>query len=201
MKYIFRISILVFTIYSCKAQTPVLSLKNPGIYQDGAYYKDLDNELDKYVGTWVHQNGNTELVLSFIKKEQTFNGSWYKDSLLGEYKYIENGTEIMNFLPRLTDPNVNDGQHYVRFSSFYKKMEHPSCEDCSVTERRLQMHFRDPAPDRKHFSNYIILRHIVENGVEKIVAYLTGPQGSYSIADGQPFDIRVPSGYYTLMRQ
>ncbi|MEY8849926.1 DUF6705 family protein [Psychroserpens sp. XS_ASV72] len=200
MKNTFLILISILTI-SSKAQNPVLPLKGSGAFQENAYYKDLDNEFDKYVGTWVFQNGDTQLVLKFIQKEQIFNGEWYQDELIGEYKYVENGVEIMDFLPRLTNPNINDAQHYISFSSFYKKLAYPSCEDCPTSERRVQMFFNDPAPDRKHFSNYIILRHIVENGVEKIVAYLTEPQGSYSIADGQPFDIRVPSGYYTLTRQ
>nr|WP_033959641.1 DUF6705 family protein [Psychroserpens jangbogonensis] len=55
---------LIVTVFACKAQTPVVSLDT--YYQDtveGAYFKDLNNELNKFVGTWVYNDGNTTLVI------------------------------------------------------------------------------------------------------------------------------------------
>ena len=188
-------------VLACKAQSPILPLKNPGEYQDNAYYKDMDNELDKYVGTWLYQNGTTSLTVQLIKKEQIFNGEWYEDVLIGEYKYVENGVEILNFLPRLSDINVNDEQHYISFFSFVKKLYYPSCDECLVSEQRVLMDFSNPAPDRKVLNNNMVLRHIIENGVHKLQMHLDAGGGAIILAENAPSETRVPYGSYTLIKQ
>ncbi len=56
-KFLFFVFV-AFGSFSCKAQNPIISLDNKG--QDGiinnAYYKDVDNVLDAYVGTWIYEN-------------------------------------------------------------------------------------------------------------------------------------------------
>ncbi|WP_051289127.1 DUF6705 family protein [Chryseobacterium daeguense] len=57
---------------------------------NGAYYKDLNNELDKYVGLWKG-NWNGKTVYLELKKVKTFssgNNSYYRDRILGERKII-----------------------------------------------------------------------------------------------------------------
>lgn len=193
--------IFLFSSLLCTAQSPILPLKNPGAYLDNAYYKDLDNELNKYADTWIYKNEETLLTLTFLKKEKVFMGSWYEDILIGEYKYIEDGMEILNYLPRLTDSNINDAQHYINFSWFIKKLEHPSCYECPVSERRLLMSFTDPALDRKKLKTSMVLRHITDNGVEKLQMHLDAASSSSILPDNVPIQTRVPYGEYILIKQ
>ena len=110
MKKINFIVLMLFVI-SCKAQIPIKS-----IYDDtdinGAYYKDTNNDFDKFVGTWKYTNGITSLTITLQKKAQYHkfhsNGdNYYLDVMVGEYKYIENGVEKINTLPFLSQ-NFDD---------------------------------------------------------------------------------------------
>ncbi|MFL9843882.1 DUF6705 family protein [Flavobacterium rhizosphaerae] len=50
--------ILLYTLFISSlagyAQSPVLSLYEDRKNTEGAYYKDLDNDLNYYVGTWEY---------------------------------------------------------------------------------------------------------------------------------------------------
>ena len=69
-----------------------------------AYYKDLDGELNQYIGTWKgNWNGKT-IYLELKKIKYLYEGAdpYYKDKILGERKIIaSNGTveidRITNF--------------------------------------------------------------------------------------------------------
>jgi hypothetical protein len=60
----------------------------------GDYYKDLDNELDKYVGTWVYDDGNgTVFTLNLRKVEMFYTAGTnyrYTDKIIVTYKLIKN---------------------------------------------------------------------------------------------------------------
>jgi hypothetical protein len=78
--------ISIFTIgFACKAQSPIFPLEDWDEEQSNAYYKDLDNELDTFEGTWLYTNGNTSWKI-ILKKEITFfNDKYYEDLIVGEY--------------------------------------------------------------------------------------------------------------------
>jgi hypothetical protein len=105
MKQLFLL-IAMIPFWNCKAQSPILPLLSgdSGNIVQGAYYKDLDNVFDKFVGSWKYTNGSTSLIITFKKKTIFYNiyDDYYEDILVGEYKYIENGIEIVNTLPNLT---------------------------------------------------------------------------------------------------
>ncbi|MDR6371165.1 hypothetical protein J2795_001789 [Chryseobacterium bernardetii] len=94
--------LLIFITISCNAQIYPLNYKED--VPNGAYYKDLDGELDKYVGLWKGTwNGKTVyLELKKIKDYSDGTHPYYKDRILGERKIIaSNGTveidRISNF--------------------------------------------------------------------------------------------------------
>jgi hypothetical protein len=155
-KIFFYLNIILITL-SCKAQSPVVDLEARGLPEDYSnyYFKDLNNELDKYVGTWKYENGNTSLTIQLIKKEQVFNGRYYYDDLLGEYKYIENGAEVVNYLPRLFDTNVNDGQHTIDGNKLVYKNYPPECTECEIEDKRVVLKFSDR--DRTYLRNQILV--------------------------------------------
>jgi hypothetical protein len=77
------------------------------------YIKDMDYDLDKFVGTWKWTsptNPNTFFEINFFKKEY-YNPSgknkFYIDVVLGNYKYVDNGVEISNTLNRINPDNIS----------------------------------------------------------------------------------------------
>lgn len=66
----------------------------------GSYIKDLDNELDKYDGTWRWTNGSQILTIILQKKTNQLNPQYnsYRDYIIGNYSYtVNNGsTYIVN---------------------------------------------------------------------------------------------------------
>ncbi|WP_299399128.1 DUF6705 family protein [uncultured Gelidibacter sp.] len=118
MKKIVYISIILL-ILSCKAQ--IITLEDfedyPTELPDGAYLKDVNNILGKYVGTWkgTYNNQNYE----FVVVKTTFENTTLKykhDKLLIRYKITNNsGTVLANTL------NLPNGDKYIIRGSYLAK--------------------------------------------------------------------------------
>jgi hypothetical protein len=184
---------------SCKAQTAELFHYDTYL-PEGTYYKDLNNDLDKFVGTWKYQQGNTVLTIVLQKKTHVLNTlNKYYDLIIGEYKYEVDGQIVLNYLPRLQDVNVIGNDHYISGHAILAKNDIPKCEECNLLERRLEVYFTDP--EREYLPNAMILRHQIINGVEQLTAELGGAS-SYSVdEENLPLEPRVPYGTYILIKQ
>lgn len=118
MKYILSLLLLSLTAFSCKAQNPIIALFNGNEYAktENAYYKDIDNAFNRFVGTWKYENGNQELTI-LLKKQQQFmftfdNKTFYEDMMYGEYKYKdESGNTLVNTLSNIDTPITNMSEH------------------------------------------------------------------------------------------
>lgn len=198
MKKIILILIIASTL-SCKAQSPIIAL---GDYQteiiNGSYQKDVNNYLNPYEGTWKYQSGNTSFTISLRKITQYYNGSYYRDDLIGDYKYIENGIEIANYLPEFN--NTNDAKHVLKGNMLINKNRFPRCPECDTNEPRFKLTFYDT--ERKYLSSEIAVRQFTENGIEKMKVWLyqTGIIGPLP-NENSPQQPRVPYGEYTLIKQ
>jgi hypothetical protein len=72
MKNILLALLMIFSL-SCKSQIVPLETH----YEDtngGAYFKDLQNEMDKFVGTWEYSNGTNTLTIIIKKKTHFYDG-------------------------------------------------------------------------------------------------------------------------------
>jgi len=112
MKNIIRILIIfTLTIISCKAQTVSLETlakcqqENPPFPcpKNYNYVKDINNLLNKYVGTWKGNLNGKVYEFNFIKKENV--GDDIKDDrLIGRFKVINSiGTVLYNTLNETND--------------------------------------------------------------------------------------------------
>lgn len=209
MKKIILIAI-IFSVLSCKAQTPVLPLNKDFGDINGAYYKDIDNFQDQFAGTWVFSNTSVYLKLILQKKAMFHEiigvNQYYADYIVGEYQFIENGIEKLNTLSNLV-VNHSDIINYglVGHGQFPKDI-FPKCNECALGEKRLEMLVFEPIV--KNVSGLVatmIARKFVENGVAKLKIWFVQTHSSNGITkDRQPTEITkhtIPYGEYILIKQ
>lgn len=185
------------------AQLPVINIENKnGRYIEHAYYKDVNNLLNQFEGTYLYTNGNDSLTIVFVKKTMQYNSAFYEDLIIGEYRYVENGIEKINSLQNLTTIYPNVRMHEISGNSIRKNESKPPCTDCAVNEKRLSASFSD---DIRNISSQLTIRKITINGQEAIKIILrasvfptriTGTPSEFG-----PTDTTVPSGEYILIKQ
>ena len=102
MKKIILTIFLVIVTVSCNAQSiiiPLLECNKQYDHINPAYYlKDTTNEMDKYTGTWEWTQGSRIFTITLMKQKNLINdfgnSNYYRDRLVGYYKYWENGVLI-----------------------------------------------------------------------------------------------------------
>ena len=200
MKNIFIILTLTLSILSCKAQIAPLYKADPDL-PEGTYYKDINNDLDKFEGTWLWQDGNNSFTLVLEKKVQVHDdtANIYEDMIIGEYVYIVNNEELINSLNRLNDNSITGFSHYISGVRLMHKNHPPyKCTNCTNEERRISISIHDP--ETPYIPMQIILRHVIDNGVEKLEAHVMG-NGTYIPPAGSIEDPRITYGDYIFIKQ
>jgi hypothetical protein len=207
MKKIF-ITFLVLCPFIINAQTP--STIRP-LFQGGyakienAYYKDIDLDFDAFLGTWRFTEGNTilEIKLQKVLENYNANNKVYEDVIIGEYRYVENGIELVNTIQNLNAPFVNHNAYQITGSSIVKPTSAPICPECDPNERRIKLSFSDPIRNAPGLTGRITLRRVDENGVQKIHMRLQ-QTGTVLYLDETPvtyLSFHVPWGQYVLTKQ
>lgn len=164
----------------------------------GAYYKDIDNDLNKFQGTWKYTNGTTTLTI-VIKKKLNLNvpyGNYLTDILVGEYSYVHNGVQQTNTINNLDQNSMVYAANNIYAETIGK------CDACLPGQRNLIYGtFKDPIVP--YFRAEMSLIHYVENGVEKLKLGLK-PE-TYVYRDELPPILAgyeaVPIGKYILTKQ
>ncbi len=119
---------LLFTI-NCNCQVTTIVPYNSYDYPNGAYIKDLDNELPFYVDTWVGILDNKKYTFEFIKFTQHLSqyesgGPYhYIDALRGKFKVedLTTGTVLYDNLSATAyeDYNIDLSSLIIGASFFY----------------------------------------------------------------------------------
>lgn len=201
MKNTIKIIIALISI-NCYCQNPVIDiLSDDGSALTGAYYKDVNNLLNTYEGTWLYTNGNTSLKIVMVKKVQQYNGRYYEDLIIGEYEYIVNGVVVISTLNELNNTYSNQCSHSIDGNTLIKKTTKPVCNDCLPNEKRLRLGFEDPVQDS--YGTMIVKKIMV--GTQEAIKIKTRRSGFGHVwIDGTPpppADFTVPSGEYILIKQ
>lgn len=98
------------------AQEQIVPLTQEGILDEEDdvvyYYKDINGDLNKFLGTWKYQDATKELIVTFyLNPHKDYDGS-YSDDIYAKIKYTENGTVIYNTLS-----DISEDSKYVIFGS------------------------------------------------------------------------------------
>lgn len=205
MKNIIITLALILSV-SCKAQILSLETKVKDI-PVGAYVKDLNNEMDKYVGTWQWTNGNDVLTIVLQKKNNIYDGEYYEDLLVGEYSYASNGVEIVNTLSSFNDFTIIGRKHNISGNFLLNRLVWVKCLECGQNEKRFALNFYDP--EFPYLTSIkIVLRHLplelTENGTTsstKMTATIFATHGVSIPDENSPTVPRVPYGEYLMVKQ
>lgn len=189
------LALMTISALSCKSQNPVVGLDAPSNTPEGAYLKDLNNEMNKFVGTWKLNSGGKEFTITLEKREMIYGYKYYKDRLEGEYSFKENGQEIVNTFP------INPNESNIGGSSISLPNEYPKCDNCNSNERRIDMYFIDP--ERKYLNSRAVIRYIAGTGSnpDQISVKIYQPDMVILPYDGASQEPRVPYGEYLLTKQ
>lgn len=175
-------TILLFNI-QCKSQIHIINMAGDniayphGYLSNGEYYiKDINNNLDNFVGTWEYINGNEKFQIILTKKIKHHNFSplaklnYYKDGLLVQYKKYNNNLLVFES-PISVEPwfTSKDGilleggiKDYGRLTkNVYLPLNHElaypggapvdaKCEITIISINQIKFHLHL----RQHFPNY-----------------------------------------------
>lgn len=148
MKKIILINLLVFSL-SCKAQNPILDLDDRYTNIQGAYYKDLNNILQPFVGTWKYTSadGTKSFTIKLKKLTMNFNTYNYEDMLVGDYQYTENNVVLLNTLPHFNQITNDYTTYSIMGNILYSKNELAKCDECLPNEVSVSFLLSDDVKD------------------------------------------------------
>lgn len=159
MKNLLLLFILFISCSYPKGQEQILPLETKGASVEGAYYKDLENELTSFVGTWQGTFQGKTFIVTFSKFKR-FNsfGNYYQDSLVGKYKMLDsNGNELYSTY-NLADDKAKILS--IGFKDYKTKLWFSFTDKC--IEGDILIHFTN-VERTKMYWNYITNQTIVTN--------------------------------------
>jgi hypothetical protein len=214
MKKLLIISVFYISINLTNAQSPVIDLLNQGAgHEQGAYYKDTNNYLDEFVGTWIFTNlsTNTNLEIRLFKKIMNqSNNNTYEDILYGEYKYVENGVEKLNTLSNLSINYTNVENYGIDGNYLLDKKSAPLCIECTsnqkgigliITENGKEISYNFKARVFNIGGQFIMKALIYSDGISFKGLPSTGNQIKDLVRQGIDVGVTIPIGYYDLIKQ
>jgi hypothetical protein len=215
-KYIY-LTLLCITAITCKAQSPIYNIMKSHDGIKGSYYKDLNNELDGYDGTYTYYNSHydnelgsyvsEELIIVLKKKVLAYDGYYYEDLIVGEYEFKRNGHTVSNTLANIDINYTNEEINHAIKGNFILTGTELGCPDCLPTEKRLRLTLVD-----KLTPNILGLdiRKTTVNGVPAIKVsifakeYYSEEEDDYSMPVGTSIPVgsaMLDIGEYTMIKR
>lgn len=200
MKTIYYLTgIVLLCTLSCKSQTIIVPIGSGETieYNPNYYKKDVNNEFNKFEGAWKYENGTTKITL-MLKKEEHYQASInknFQDLLVGEYKYVVRGNEIINTLLNFRNSNVSGYQHDISGGVFKHILPNHCVDNSHVSEIKVSLLMSSPSDE--NIEGRLILRYVNNNGVEKLEACI---YDNTTIGDND-VRIEIPNGYYVFIKQ
>lgn len=180
---------------SCRAQ--IIPLDNVEHFENSPtyYLKDVNNEFDNFEGTWVCQNSDFEVVMKLRKEEHYLTPlNYYRDMLIGEYKFIENAVEEVNTLMDFNNIELGVHEHNISGGIFIHQLPNSCLDNSSPSEIKIQLTIK--SPNDEYAQGRLILRYLNDNGMEKLEACIY----DYSILGDGSVRLDIPDGNYVFIK-
>lgn len=202
MKNIHLITILIVTTI-CHAQTPIYSSKGwSGNIPVNSYIKDMDNDMNSFVGEYEYNNNGTIFSLKLIKKTmvpmEPIGGYLfhYEDLIIGEIEYtVQNVNTLVNTMGNINTNFVDPYNHAIVGSMIIDNNDYGYCPDCSPNEIRINASMFDGVV---YFD--LMLRMTTVSGQPALRIHL-GTNHVVAKKSGEPAEIPIiPDGEYVLLK-
>jgi hypothetical protein len=185
---------------NCNAQ--IIDLDHQGAYRhypQGAYFKDINDYLEPFTGTFLYTNGNASLKIVLDVKVKD-NGRYAEDLIYGGYEYKVNNTVISNTLPETLPINTYASNYYIYGNSTLLNDSPPPCTSCVPNEKRLYLSIKDT--QCSFYRKLIIKREVVNGQVQIKVTIIPLGTVAYKYNEPEPvISFALPAGEYTLIKQ
>jgi len=204
MKKNIIIIVVMLLAFSVKSQTKSLYEDEYAIKD--AYYKDLYNDLDRYIGTWKYTSGSISLTIILQKKlrqhvlDEVYD--FYEDVLVGEYMYVENGIVKANTLSQL-NLNLNlEANKYNIVGNIIAGPNSPYCLNCGPNDRKVLLQFIDPDREIPGYESEMIFQRADDATVEKLKLKFRTISGLIAEVGVEPefTEYTIPFGEYVLTK-
>jgi hypothetical protein len=192
--------ILICSIFSITLNAQIVNIENKnGTRTNGYYYKDVNNHLNQFVGTYKYENGNEKITMIFKKIINHYNGEYYQDLLVGEVKYEKNGIVLFDNLSRINQNLPNPYSHDICGNSIIENLTRPVCEGCTTNQKRARLIFF--GRDNNDGGTIILQKIIITGQPDKLKIWLHYDNRIILEGEPTPPDALIRSGYYTLIKQ
>lgn len=195
------IYLLLIAFISCKAQTHLAAINDSfNNASAGTYFSDIENEMNKFVGTWQYAIANESLTIVLQKKTMVPYKAFFEDLLVGEYEYILNGTTVVNTLHLLNNSSIPVVEHNILGRRIVPNNAQPICTDCSSSDRRFKLYFFDS--EREYLRSVrITLQYMPTTNPPQMKVTIMEYDGAWLPYEGAPTETRVPYGEYLMTKQ
>ncbi|WEK69140.1 MAG: hypothetical protein P0Y62_14970 [Candidatus Chryseobacterium colombiense] len=178
MKNILYIIGFLSICISCKAQQQIIPLETKGFPVENTYYKDLNNELSPYIGTWKGTFNNQNFIITFSKyKNYNSTGNYYKDRLAGKYKMLDsNNNELYSTY------NLPDNEAKVTSLGFVEQTNHTKLRLVfidSCIEGEIHLSFDNPQQTQMHWKYFTKQELVVDDS--GCASYNEMPRGEFTL--------------------
>jgi hypothetical protein len=194
MKYIY---ITIIALFSTVCSSQVINLKDwTGDDTVNAYYKDVDNELNQFIGTYqlISNSGNDEMTIVFKKFTNCYNTEFYQDVLAGEIKFKKDGVLYFDNLNKINENYSNKYLHDICGNTLMANQTRPTCDNCLPNQFRANLIYFGRSDN---CGGYVILQKFIEGGQEKMkVSFFFN---CMSVTDNVVS--YIPGGDYILIKQ
>ncbi len=137
--------------------------------ETGYYYKDINNVLNNFEGTYLYTNGNTSFKIVMQKKiMSSMNGYYCEDMIIGGAEYIKNGNLLFNTINML-NTYYPDGNTYKLDANTIYTGDDRGCDECAPTEKWISGYITDPISNQ---ACEIFIRRITHNGQQAIKIFM-----------------------------
>lgn len=183
--------LLLFVVKIC-AQSPIINIYHwNGQAPINSYVKDVNNIFDPFEGTWLYRSSTMSLKIVLVKKIMDFNGIYYKDIMIGEYEFYQNGDLIKSTLLQL-NTFTNPFLHSI-VGNYIPTTPTPFPEGTD-SEIRIQLRMRENVSCTLNFRKALINGKVALQMLKRS----TPSSARYNEIQEQPF---IQDAYYNLFKQ
>ena len=170
MKKILTLIFIISYLNTFSQNINIENISSPRV--SGAYYKDINNLLDPYVGTWVYSSPTDTLKIKLRKVIRApFINNSFEDLIVGEYQYIKKGVEKINTLSNFSTNYPMQRAHKINGNNILENHNIPKCNYCNPNEKRLRLILVEPL---SQWGADLNLRLIDVNGQPALEVYKWG---------------------------